>query len=105
MLFINGANDYQEGKNQNTLRDQDIEKIVSAYDRWEDQEKFCRVVDIKEIRENDFNLNIARFIDSAEEEDQIDVADALAELRQLEEERTQIEASMYEYLKELGYNE
>ncbi|MEK5645819.1 type I restriction-modification system subunit M [Paenibacillus rhizosphaerae] len=105
VLFINGANDYQEGKNQNTLRDQDIEKIVSAYDRWEDQEKFCRVVDIKEIRENDFNLNIARFIDSAEEEDQIDVADALAELRQLEEERTQIEASMYEYLKELGYNE
>lgn len=103
VLFINGAGDYQEGKNQNVLRDQDIEKIVSAYDKWEDQEKYCRVVDIMEIRENDYNLNIARYIDSAEEEEQIDVEEALAELRQLEEERAGIESTMYGFLKELGY--
>lgn len=103
VLFINGANDYQEGKNQNTLRDQDTEKIVSAYDNWEDQEKYCRVVDIKEIRKNDYNLNIARYIDSSEEEEQINVEQALADLRHLEEERIEIEATMYGFLKELGY--
>jgi type I restriction system adenine methylase (hsdM) len=103
VLFINGAEDYQEGKNQNVLRDQDIEKIVSAYDKCEAQEKYCRLVDIKEIRVNDYNLNIARYIDLVEEEEQIDVEEALAELRQLEEERREIEATMYSYLKEIGY--
>ncbi|SDW71013.1 type I restriction-modification system subunit M [Paenibacillus sp. CF384] len=104
VLFIHGAGDYQEGKNQNVLRDQDIEKIVSAYDKWEDQEKYCRVVDIQEIRENDYNLNIALYIDSAEEVEQIDVDEALVELRQLEEERVGIEFTMYSFLKELGYD-
>ncbi|PJN50188.1 putative type I restriction enzymeP M protein [Paenibacillus sp. GM2FR] len=105
VLFINGSNGYQEGKNQNTLRDQDIEKIVSAYNNWDNQEKYCRVVDLKEIRENDFNLNIVRYIDSTDEEEQINVEESLAELRQLEHERTEIEATMYVYLKELGYVE
>ncbi|CAM3831104.1 type I restriction-modification system subunit M [Paenibacillus lactis] len=103
VLFINGANEYQEGKNQNTLRNEDIDKIVSAYDKWVDQEKYCRVVDIKEISENDYNLNIARYIDSAEEEEQIDVEEVLNELRKLEEERNTVEATMYAFLKELGY--
>jgi type I restriction enzyme M protein len=103
VLFIHGADDYQEGKNQNVLRDQDIDKIVSAFDKWEDVEKYCRVVDLKEIEVNDYNLNIARYIDTTEEEEQIDVAQALAELRQLEQERNEVEAKMYGYLKELGY--
>lgn len=103
VLFIHAADEYQEGKNQNFLRDQDIEKIVSAYDKWEDQEKYCRVVDIKEIRENEHILNIARYINTIEEEEQIDVEEALAELRQLKEEREKIEVTMIGYLKELGY--
>jgi type I restriction enzyme M protein len=102
VFFLNGANDYQEGKNQNFLRDQDIDKIVSAFDKWEDVEKYCRVVDLKEIQENDYNLNIARYIDSTEEEEQIDVEEAIAELRKLEEERNKIEEQMYGYLRELG---
>lgn len=105
VLFIHGAEDYQEGKNQNVLRDHDIEKIVSAYDKWEEQEKYCRVVDINEIRENEYNLNIARYIDSAEEEEQIDVEEVLADLRKLEQERTEVVGTMYGYLKELGYGE
>lgn len=105
VFFLNGANDYQEGKNQNFLRDQDIEKIVSAYDKWEDVEKYCRVVDFKEVQENGYNLNIARYIDSTEEEEQIDVEEAIAELRKLEAERNKIEEKMYGFLKELGYGE
>ncbi|UCZ53462.1 type I restriction-modification system subunit M [Bacillus shivajii] len=105
VFFIHGADDFQEGKNQNVLRDQDIEKIVSAYDRWEEVEKYCRPVSLDEIKENDYNLNIARYIDTTEEEEQIDVGEALAELRKLEKERNEIEDNMYGYLKELGYGE
>src|SRR5699024_12302934 len=47
VLILDGSKDYQEGKNQNILRDKDIEKIISAYDSWEDIEKYCRVVDLE----------------------------------------------------------
>ncbi|SDZ41576.1 type I restriction enzyme M protein [Evansella caseinilytica] len=103
VFFLHGADDYQEGKNQHTLRAQDIEKIVSAYDDWKAEDKYCRPVSLAEIKANDYNLNIARYIDTAAEEEQIDVAAALAELRSLERERSEIEAEMYNYLKELGY--
>ncbi|KAA9023565.1 type I restriction-modification system subunit M [Niallia endozanthoxylica] len=105
VFFLNGAEDYQEGKNQNTLRDEDIEKIVSAYDKWEEVEKYCRPVSLDEIKENDYTLNIARYIDTTEEEELVDVAEALAELRKFEEERNEIEEKMYGYLKGLGYGE
>jgi type I restriction enzyme M protein len=104
VLFIDASRDYQEGKNQNVLRDEDIQKIVSTYDAWKDVEKYSRVVTLEEIRENDYNLNIARYVDTTEEEEEIDVAEALRQLRQLEQERDEIEKVMYGYLKELGYN-
>jgi type I restriction enzyme M protein len=105
VFFLNGADDYQEGKNQNTLRDQDIEKVVDAYNSWEEIEKYCCPIPLEEIKENDYNLNIARYIDTTEEEEQIDVATALTELRKLEKEREMIETTMNGYLKELGYVE
>ena len=105
VLFIDASRDYQEGKNQNVLRDQDIDKIVSAFEKWEDQDKYCRVVSLEEIKENDYNLNIARYVDTTEEEEQIDIAEALRQLRQLEQEREEIEKVMYGYLKELGYDD
>ena len=105
VFILDGSKDYQEGKNQNVLRDEDIEKIVQAYNQWEDQEKYCRVVDLEEIEENDYNLNIARYIDTTEEEEEIDVQAALNDLKKLEQERDEIEKKMYGYLKELGYDE
>jgi type I restriction enzyme M protein len=105
VLFIDASRDYQEGKNQNVLRDQDIDKIVSAFEKWEDQDKYCRIVSLEEIKENDYNLNISRYVDTTEEEEQIDIAEALRQLRQLEKEREEIEKVMYGYLKELGYGE
>lgn len=105
VFFLNGVSDFQEGKNQNLLRDQDIDKVIAAYDKWEEVEKYCRTVLLNEIKENDYSLNIARYINSAEEEAQIDVAEAIAELSQLESEREEIEIKMYCYLKELGYVE
>ena len=103
MLFIDGSQDYLEGKKQNKLRVEDIEKIVGAYQGYQDVLKYCRVVPISEIEENDYNLNISRYVDIAPEEETIDVAEALRELKELEARRREIEAQMDGYLKELGY--
>lgn len=103
VLFIDGSGDYQAGKNQNTLREQDIEKIVGAFDGFGDVEKYCRVVEVKEMRENDYNLNIKRYVDTSEEEEKIDVRAKVTELRELEKEYAVIEEKFNGYLKELGY--
>ena len=105
IFFIDASREFQEGKNQNVLRDEDVEKIVSTFDNYEEVEKYSRIVTLDEIKENDYNLNISRYIDITEEEEQIDVAQAIKELKQLEQERNEIEATMYGFLKELGYCE
>ncbi|QQK80726.1 SAM-dependent DNA methyltransferase [Salicibibacter cibi] len=105
VFFVHGADDYEPGTNQNVLRDNDISKIVSSYDQWRDKEKYCTVVGLEEIRGNDYNLNIPRYIDITEEEEDIDVKDELAKLHKLELERGEIEITMKSYLKELGYVE
>ena len=76
VFFLYGANDYLEGKNQNKLRKEDIEKIVNAYRGYRSIEKYCRPVFLDEIRTNDHNLNITRYIDITEEEEPIDVGGA-----------------------------
>ena len=105
IFFIDASREFQEGKNQNVLRDEDVEKIVSTFDNYEEIEKYSRIVTLDEIKENDYNLNISRYIDITEEEKQIDVAQAIKELKQSEQERNEIEATMYGFLKELGYCE
>jgi type I restriction enzyme M protein len=103
ILFIDASQDFLEGKKQNYLRDQDIEKIVGAYKGYMDVPKYCCAVPLSEIEENDYNLNISRYVDTAPEEEPIDVAGTLQELRALEARRREVEAQMNEYLKELGY--
>ncbi|QNI96387.1 type I restriction-modification system subunit M [Synechococcus sp. RS9902] len=73
VLFINAELDYQEGKNQNTLRDQDIEKVVGCFDSYNDIKRFSRVVPLEEIRENDHNLNIRRYADTSPPPEPFDV--------------------------------
>ena len=65
VLFINGELEYQEGKNQNTLRQCDIEKVVQTFDDYQDIKRYAKVVDISEIAENDYNLNIRRYADTS----------------------------------------
>ena len=100
VLFIYAADEYEEGKNQNKLREKDLVKIEKAYLDFKDVDKYCRVVEVAEIVKNDYNLNIARYVDSSEEEE-IDIG--VADLRKLESERDEAEAVMNGYLKELGY--
>ncbi len=73
VIFINAELDYQEGKNQNILRDQDIEKIVSCFDSYNDIKRFSRVISLEEIRENDHNLNIRRYADTSPPPENFDV--------------------------------
>jgi type I restriction enzyme M protein len=105
ILFIDASQDYQEGKRQNYLRDQDIEKLVGAYTGYKEVPKYCRVVPLSEIEENDYNLNISRYVDTTPAEEAIDVAKAIRELQALEGRRREVEIQMDAYLKELGYIE
>ena len=104
VLIIDAEHDYLEGKNQNTLKKQDIEKIIKAYDKYEDVEKYARVVGMKELEENDFNLNVRRYIDSTEEQEVIDVKQVWTELKQLEKERIEIDKKVAGFIAELGYD-
>ena len=103
VLIIDAENDFLEGKNQNSLQPQDINKIVKAYDNYSDIEKYARVVDIKEIVEKDYNLNISQYIDSSEQEEVIDVKKVWKGLSVLEKERDMINKKVDEFLKELKY--
>jgi type I restriction enzyme M protein len=73
VLFINSELEYQEGKNQNKLRDEDIQHILNVYDSYEDERRYSKVVEMDEIRENDYNLNIRRYADTSPPPEQFDV--------------------------------
>ena len=104
VLFIDASEEFKEGGNQNYLRDEDIENISTTFHAFEDVEKYARVVPLDEIKQNDWNLNISRYVDTSEEEVRIDVAEAVQKLRELEQERSEADATMNRYLAELGYD-
>ncbi len=73
VLFINSELEYAEGKNQNKLRDEDIQHIMDVYDAYEDERRYSKVVEMDEVRENDYNLNIRRYADTSPPPEQFDV--------------------------------
>lgn len=103
VLIIDAEKDFQEGKNQNTLRPADINKIVKAFNRYEDIEKYAHVVSLKDIEEKDFNLNIREYIDSSEEDEVIDVKKVRNEIASLKKELSKADALVEKYLDELNY--
>lgn len=105
VFFIAAEDEYQEGKNQNTLRNQDIENIVKAFDQFEDIEKYAKVVTLEEIKNNDYNLNITRYIDKSEEEEQVDIVSVIREISELEVKQADIKAKLNGYLREIGVGE
>ena len=104
VLFIDASGEFEDGSNQNRLRDQDIERISRTFQAYADVEKYARVVPLAEIEQNDWNLNISRYVDTSEEEKRTDVAEAVRKLRELEQERAAAETTMNRYLAELGYD-
>ena len=103
VLFVHGAEEVVEGKNQNTLSQENVDRLAKRFHDYEDEQKFSRIVDLEEIRGNDFNLNIARYVDTADEEEEIDVAAELRELNQLRGRRDEAETKMLGFIQELGY--
>ena len=116
VLFIDASREYQEGKNQNRLReDKDIKHIVDTYKAFKSaapltteegaviEEKYAYRATLKEIEENDYNLNIPRYVDTFEEEAPIDIATTQVDIERLKTELATVENKMEEYLKELGF--
>ncbi len=101
VLFIEASQEFKPGKAQNSLTDENIEKIVSTYTKRKEIEKFSRKVLPAEIKENDFNLNITRYVDTFEEEKAVDIEANLKELRELEPKIQKLEREMEGYLKQL----
>jgi type I restriction enzyme M protein len=105
VLFIDAAQPgyYREGKAQNYLDGDHIEKIIAAYRAFEDAPRFAHVADLAEIEANDFNLNISRYVDTSVAAERIDIGAALARLHELERERDLAVKKMDHLLAELGY--
>lgn len=104
VLFIDasGAGNYEKGKNQNKLREEDLVRITTAYERYANEDKYSYVASFEEIKENDFNLNIPRYVDTFEEEDPVDMDAVKKNIRDIKKELTEVEAQMDKYLRDLG---
>ena len=102
VLFIDASREFVSGKNQNTLSDAHIDRMIAAYTARVEEDKYAHVADFAEIKENDFNLNIPRYVDTFEEEEEIDIDAVQAEIDALEKELVAVRAKMAEKLEELG---
>ena len=102
VFFIEASKEFKSAKAQSILTEENIEKIYSTYKKRKDVEKFARKVNLKEIEENDFNLNITRYVDTFTEEAPVDIKANLKELAALEPQLEKLEKQMVVYLKELG---
>ena len=104
VLFIDasGEGNYEKGKNQNVLRNSDIARIVSTYDARETVDKYSYVASYDEIKDNDFNLNIPRYVDTFEEEELVDIDEVKQNIANIEAELAQVQAQMAKYLEKLG---
>ncbi|NLC92742.1 MAG: type I restriction-modification system subunit M [Treponema sp.] len=104
VLFIDasGEENYEKGKNQNILREQDIKKILQTYKERKTIEKYSYLATRKEIAENEYNLNIPRYVDTFQEEEIIDIESVKANISNIESELKTVQKKMDGYLKELG---
>ena len=104
ILFINACSDehYEKGKRQNYLRDEDVNKIVETYQFRKEELRYSRQVSLQEIKENDYNLNITRYVSLAQEEKPIDLQEVHDKLVEIEKEIVKARNKHNEFLKELG---
>ncbi|OVE68234.1 type I restriction-modification system subunit M [Clostridium diolis] len=102
VLFIDASNEFEKGKNQNILRECDINKIMETYKNRETIEKYSYVASLDEIAENDYNLNIPRYVDTFEEEETIDIEEVKRKIQKIDDEIADIDKELEVYLRELG---
>lgn len=102
VLFIHAAADFESGKRQNRLRPQDIARVTKAFEKFADEPRYARAVPVEELRANEFNLNLTRYVDTAPPEEPVDLPAELRKLEKLQRERDAAEARVREHLVELG---
>ncbi|WP_226566514.1 type I restriction-modification system subunit M [Bacillus stratosphericus] len=105
VLFIDASKECTKGKNQNKLSIENIDKIVETYQKREDVEKYAHVASFEEIKENDFNLNIPRYVDTFEEEEPVDMDAIGAEIQAIRKEKEELETNLYEMISSMQYDE
>lgn len=102
VLFIDASKHFEKGKNQNRLRTSDIDKIIETYAERKEEEKYSHLATLEEIAENDYNLNIPRYVDTFEEEEEIDLDAVVAEIRKIDSESSELDEKIKQYTRELG---
>jgi len=102
VLFINAAEYFVKGKRQNQLSQEHIAKIIKTYQDREEEARYSRRVEMAEIEKNDFNLNISRYVSTAQAEEEIDLAKVHQELQGLEKTLQEAKDKHNRFLKELG---
>ena len=102
VLFIDASKDFLKGKNQNKLMLENIDKVVETYKNREDVEKYAHVASFEEIKENDFNLNIPRYVDTFEEKEEVDIVELGKELVALNQQIKEAETDFLTMLDELA---
>ncbi|AYE39228.1 type I restriction-modification system subunit M [Companilactobacillus zhachilii] len=101
VLFIDASNNFEKGKNQNILRAEDIDKIMDTYNERKDVDKYAHVADFKEIEENDYNLNIPRYVDTFEPEPEIDLGEITKEIKENNKKIEENKKELLSMMKEL----
>ena len=102
ILFIDASKEFDKVKNQNMLREEHITKIVDTYRNRTVIEKYSHSATLKEVADNDYNLNIPRYVDTFEEEEEIDIQAVMREIKELEAKRAELDKEIEGYFKELG---
>ncbi|MBK4742781.1 type I restriction-modification system subunit M [Bacillus cereus] len=105
VLFIDASNEFTKEKNQNKLTKENIDKIVETYKKREDVEKYAHIATFDEIKENDFNLNIPRYVDTFEEEAPVDMASVGSTIKDIRKEKAELESSLYDMISSLQFDE
>ncbi|MEQ1367658.1 type I restriction-modification system subunit M [Acinetobacter schindleri] len=103
VLFIDASREFKSGKNQNNLTEDNIAKIIATYRAREGVDKYAYLATLQEVKDNGYNLNIPRYVDTFEEEAEIDLVAVRAEREQLKTQLAELEVQMAKYLEELGY--
>ena len=102
ILFIDASKEFEKVKTQNKLRSEHINKIIDTYRERKEIEKYSHCATLQEIKDNDFNLNIPRYVDTFEDEEPIDIHAVMAVIKELEAQRVDLDKQIDVYLKELG---
>lgn len=102
ILFIDASKEFQKGKRQNTLTQENIQKILTTYHNRQEIEKYSHIATIQEIKENEYNLNIPRYVDTFKKEEEVDIPSTLEKIAHLDKEIAKTQEKMDNYLKELG---